>query len=262
MRFAPEGEDFLDVCPLCQDDRSRVRLGQGRQPDDADASTRSRASGRFSLGAFLDPRRAAPDDSLAPEPILRRLSDQSARWSRRPSSSTRARTAEPSAGSARASASRDASVVPALGREHAEVVVTVAWDISWYQYRVLPESAQPGPARRARPRAARSSSRRSGPGTRASRPTAGSFRRSHASRTVSTTKTVIYCVIPRELEAELFDKMVEYYKDNPNVTVIVDRRTGPDRRKRGGRPGGKRELRDRRRPRIPARSSRPRPEAS
>jgi hypothetical protein len=62
---------------------------------------------------------------------------------------------------------------------------------------------------------------------------------------------VIYCVIPRELEAELFDKMVEYYKDNPNVTVIVDRRTGPDRRKRGGDPGGKRELRDRRRRRIP-----------
>ena len=61
---------------------------------------------------------------------------------------------------------------------------------------------------------------------------------------------MIYCVIPRELEAELFDKMVEYYKDNPHVTVIVDRRTGPDRRT-GGEPGGKRELRDRRRPRIP-----------
>jgi len=61
---------------------------------------------------------------------------------------------------------------------------------------------------------------------------------------------VIYCVIPRELEAELFDKMVEYYKDNPNVTVILDRRTGPDRRD-GHETGGKRELRDRRRRRIP-----------
>jgi hypothetical protein len=63
---------------------------------------------------------------------------------------------------------------------------------------------------------------------------------------------VIYCVIPRELEDELFDKMVDYYKDNPNVTVIVDRREGPDRRE--GRPretGGQRETRDRRRPRIP-----------
>jgi len=61
---------------------------------------------------------------------------------------------------------------------------------------------------------------------------------------------MIYCVIPRELEDELYDKMVEYYKDNPNVTVIVDRREGQDRRTgRGG--GGKREIRDRRRPRIP-----------
>ena len=41
---------------------------------------------------------------------------------------------------------------------------------------------------------------------------------------------MIYCVIPRELEAELYEKMVEFYKDNPNVTVILDRRDGPDRR--------------------------------
>ena len=30
---------------------------------------------------------------------------------------------------------------------------------------------------------------------------------------------------------QLYDRMVEYYKDNPNVTVIVDRREGADRRK-------------------------------
>ena len=61
---------------------------------------------------------------------------------------------------------------------------------------------------------------------------------------------MIYCVIPRELEAELFDKMADYYRDNPNVTVILDRRTGPDRRN-GKSPGGKREVRDRRRARVP-----------
>jgi hypothetical protein len=61
---------------------------------------------------------------------------------------------------------------------------------------------------------------------------------------------VIYCVIPRELETELYDKMVEYYRDNPNVTVIVDRREGPDRRSTR-ETGGKREIRDRRRPRVP-----------
>ena len=61
---------------------------------------------------------------------------------------------------------------------------------------------------------------------------------------------MIYCVIPRELEGELFEKMVDYYRDNPNVTVIIDRREGPDRR-RGKSYGGKREVRDRRRARIP-----------
>ena len=61
---------------------------------------------------------------------------------------------------------------------------------------------------------------------------------------------MIYCVIPPELADELYDKMVEYYKDNPNVTVIIDRRTGPDRRQ-GKSTGGQRHTRDRRRPRIP-----------
>jgi hypothetical protein len=61
---------------------------------------------------------------------------------------------------------------------------------------------------------------------------------------------MIYCVIPRELEGELLDKMADYYKDNPNVTVIVDRRAGPDRRN-GKSYGGNRELRDRRRARVP-----------
>ena len=61
---------------------------------------------------------------------------------------------------------------------------------------------------------------------------------------------MIYCVIPRELADELYDKMVEYYKDNPNVEVIVDRRQGPDRRT-GKEYGGQRVIRDRRRARAP-----------
>ena len=62
---------------------------------------------------------------------------------------------------------------------------------------------------------------------------------------------MIYCVIPPELETELFDKLVEHYRDNPNVEVIVDRRSGPDRRRNGGElpKGEKRTIRDRRRAR-------------
>jgi hypothetical protein len=64
---------------------------------------------------------------------------------------------------------------------------------------------------------------------------------------------VIYCVIPPELKDELYERLVEYYKDNSNVEVIVDRRTGPDRRQ--GKPSvevkEKRQMRDRRRGRVP-----------
>ena len=59
-------------------------------------------------------------------------------------------------------------------------------------------------------------------------------------------------MIPPELADELYDKKVEYDKDNPNVTVIIDRRSGNDRRQGKTPPEGeKRETRDRRRPRIP-----------
>ena len=60
---------------------------------------------------------------------------------------------------------------------------------------------------------------------------------------------MIFCVIPRELESDLYEKMVEYYKENPNVTVIVDRREGNDRRN-GKEYGGQRVVRDRRRARV------------
>jgi hypothetical protein len=63
---------------------------------------------------------------------------------------------------------------------------------------------------------------------------------------------VIFCVVPRELEAELYDKLVAHYADNENVQVIVDRREGPDRR--GQKPAGdfanQRKIRERRRERI------------
>jgi len=73
------------------------------------------------------------------------------------------------------------------------------------------------------------------------------------SRRASYSGPVIYCVIPRELEADLFDKMVAYYADNPNVTVIVDRREGVDRRSAQEHASFKerRQTRDRRRVRLP-----------
>ena len=63
---------------------------------------------------------------------------------------------------------------------------------------------------------------------------------------------MIYCVVPVELQGELYDKLVTYYADNPDVTVIVDRRRGPDRRNASGQDGHdeRRVTRDRRRGRV------------
>lgn len=65
---------------------------------------------------------------------------------------------------------------------------------------------------------------------------------------------MIYSVVPRPLADEFHPKLVEHYRDNPNVTVIVDRRRA-DRRGRGSSPVGasvrqQRVVRDRRRARI------------
>jgi len=60
---------------------------------------------------------------------------------------------------------------------------------------------------------------------------------------------MIYCVVPEELEGELYEKLVGYYDDDPNVTVIVDRRKS-SRRSPGSTGGGQREVRDRRRNRV------------
>jgi hypothetical protein len=69
---------------------------------------------------------------------------------------------------------------------------------------------------------------------------------------------MIYCVVPKPLADELYPKLVEHYKDEENVTVIVDRREF-DRRARYGHAGGptspdgrqRRVVRDRRRARVP-----------
>jgi len=63
---------------------------------------------------------------------------------------------------------------------------------------------------------------------------------------------MIYCVIPPELESELLPRMTEYYRDNPNVEVIVDRRARAGDRRAGAAAAQdeRRELRDRRRPRA------------
>jgi hypothetical protein len=76
---------------------------------------------------------------------------------------------------------------------------------------------------------------------------------------VGSIALVIYCVVPEAMGEDLFDRMVDYYADDPNVTVIKDRRSHErrgkgdaqhDQRANGDGEGAERHervLRDRRR---------------
>ena len=64
---------------------------------------------------------------------------------------------------------------------------------------------------------------------------------------------MIYCVVPRELEAELLEQLAAAYRDNPDVCVIVDRRDGRVNDRRRGAAAvhdDRRQTRNRRRQRA------------
>ena len=62
---------------------------------------------------------------------------------------------------------------------------------------------------------------------------------------------MIYCVVPEELAPELYDQLTSYYSDDPNVEVIIDRRKAERRDGQADNGAHRRELRDRRRARVP-----------
>jgi len=143
IRYAPEeGAELVDVCPLCQEialEHGWIKEGTPTVPTVAGPRKRHRRG----LGEMLGFGRSRTEGSVAPpEPILRRLSDDEIALLEAAdlfNASTYRRTVggiSKSLGEARAS-------IIALSGVAGEMAVTVAWDISWYQYRVTPESGQP-----------------------------------------------------------------------------------------------------------------------
>ena len=66
------------------------------------------------------------------------------------------------------------------------------------------------------------------------------------------SQPMIYCVVPEPLAPELYQKLADYYADDPNVEVIIDRRKSERRDNGDDAPEAEsRQTRDRRRPRVP-----------
>jgi hypothetical protein len=140
VRYAPDGETFVDVCPLCQDiavEEGWLKEGSPTTPIVTDEPRRR----RFGLGALFDSRREEAEP-VATEPILRRLSEPEQAMVEAVDLFNASAFRRTIAGIAKSLGQPRVSVLPLSG-VNTEIVLTIAWDISWYQYRVALDSAQP-----------------------------------------------------------------------------------------------------------------------
>jgi hypothetical protein len=139
VRYSPNGEDFVDVCPLCQEEA--VEHGWIKEGSPTTPMVSERRRRRLGLASLFESRKSETEPVVG-EPILRRLSVPEKAMVEAAELFNGSAFRRTVAGIAKSLGDPRASIVPLSG-VNAEVVLTVAWDISWYQYRITPESGQP-----------------------------------------------------------------------------------------------------------------------
>ena len=142
LSFAPsEGAELVDVCPLCQEvavEAGWIKEGTPTTPTLGGERRRKRG-----LVEFLGLARTTDDGALSrQEPILRKLSDGEVALLEAADLFNGSAYRRTVGGIAKSLGDPQASIVPLSGTS-GELAVTVAWELSWYQYRVSPDSAQP-----------------------------------------------------------------------------------------------------------------------
>jgi hypothetical protein len=142
LRFSPDGEEFVDVCPLCSEvalDHGWVREGHAVSPA---LQQHPRKRRQKTLWQTLLGSREEEAEPVVTEPVLRRLSEDELALVEAADLFNQSTFRRTVAGVARSLGQPKVSIVPLPG-VNAETVLTFAWDITWYQYRVTPEAAQP-----------------------------------------------------------------------------------------------------------------------
>jgi hypothetical protein len=142
LRYSPDGSRYVDVCPLCADvaaDHGWVKEGVSMSPMLQQPARRRRQK---SLWQSLLGAREDDVEPVVSEPILRRLGDDEIALVEAAELFNATQFRRTIAGVAKALGDPQASISPLSG-VNGEMVLTFAWDITWYQYRVSPESAQP-----------------------------------------------------------------------------------------------------------------------
>jgi hypothetical protein len=141
IRYAPQGGEYLDVCPLCQEiavEYGWVKEGTPTTPT-VPVQRRRRASWWAQL---FGPVRSTPEETVASEPILRRLSEPELAMVEAADVFNASDYRRTIGGVAKSLGEPRASILQLSGVNQ-ELVITIAWDITWYQYRVSAESAKP-----------------------------------------------------------------------------------------------------------------------
>jgi hypothetical protein len=143
IRFSPNGgADYVDVCPLCAETALEYGWIREGAPTSPTVPATRRRKGRGLLQILLGTGPRVPPETVASEPILRRLSEQELAMVEAADLFNASQYRRTVGGIGKSLGTPRVSVV-VLSGVNAEVVVTVAWDISWYQYRVSPESDNP-----------------------------------------------------------------------------------------------------------------------
>jgi hypothetical protein len=142
LRFSPNGGgQYVDVCALCQE----TALEYGWLKEGAPTTLTipaERRRRRFSLAGLLGFSGAPAAEPVVSEPILRRLSQPELAMVAAADLFNASQFRRTVGGIAKSLGVPHVSVIPLSGIT-ADVVVTVAWEISWYQYRITADSIQP-----------------------------------------------------------------------------------------------------------------------
>ena len=141
VRYSADGENFVDVCPLCEDIALEHGWLKEGSPTTPVVNDRRRKRRGF-VGVLLGESRKPAVEPVVDEPILRRLSDPELAMVEAADLFNESAFRRTIAGIAKSLGVPKASIVQLSGTSN-EVVLTVAWDISWYQYRITPDSVQP-----------------------------------------------------------------------------------------------------------------------
>ena len=141
VRYAPDGGEFVDVCPLCQEIAAEYGWTKEGSPTSPTVPVQRRRR-RGLLASIFAPLQSPPEETVASEPILRRLTEPELATVEAADLYNASDYRRTIGGVAKSLGEPRASILQLRGVNQ-ELAITIAWDITWYQYRVSAESAQP-----------------------------------------------------------------------------------------------------------------------